>query len=51
MHPAADGGYVSEANRCHGCAAVARASDRFSGPQADARGIYISIRPRDQHRR
>ncbi len=46
MQPESEGMYTGEAYKCHGCAAVARASDRFSGPKDDSRGLYISVHRR-----
>lgn len=35
--------YRPQALRCHGCAAVAKESERFSGPTADTRGLMIGV--------
>lgn len=40
--------YVGSAIRCHGCAAVARASETFTTPGADARGLLIGVARRDR---
>lgn len=40
--------YDADMIRCHGCAAVAHASEAFHDkPRADPHGIYIAIRPYD----
>lgn len=44
---AAEFGYVAEAIRCHGCAAVAKASDVFAAPGADPRGLFIGVTRRE----
>lgn len=35
--------YTAQALRCHGCAAVARGSEPFTAPGADARGLLIAV--------
>lgn len=39
--------YVGKAIRCHACAAVGKASDPFTVPGADARGLLIGITKRE----
>lgn len=44
MNPSAEfGTYRADRLRCHACAEIARASERFTGPGSDARGLYISL--------
>jgi hypothetical protein len=35
--------YHPTALRCHGCAAVAAESERFSGPTANTKGLMIGV--------
>jgi hypothetical protein len=39
--------YAGEAIRCHACAAVARASEAFTVPGANARGLLIGVKRRE----
>jgi hypothetical protein len=40
--------YAGSAIRCHGCKAVAIASEVFTVPGADARGLLIGVSRRDR---